>query len=883
MESLILIYGALCLGLLAGAVMGWVAIFRLSSLSDRLARLERQVQALAISMAEKPRASQSPPPQQTSVTAPASTSAPIPTPSPVTAPSRTTGPDVTPARPMPPAPEHWLSKSIRTHWMIWLGGICIGLAGIFLAKHSIEQGLLGPGGRIALTIVTALALHGVAEYLRRRTGKSSDALAALAGGASIMLYAGLLAGLHLYQLLSPGLVFIALVLVSLGTMLLALLQGPVLAAIGILGAFSVPVLVSTGSNNILGALIYSFIISVSALLLVRYVFRPWLWLGTLAGALGWWLLALVSSQELPVALALYLTGLGYAAMAIHRWDWLLIKDAPVTTGQHFLAVFKHPLATQAGRIAMLFTLLVALYSLGIATQDGGYHRLLTVPILPLLLFWVARHNPPYSIFPWLIFTGSLAGLLVRGWIIGDWMDPDAIQQGHHYLPALPWLLAEMTALYLLLSLWLLRMGTYAGLWASLGFLSPVLLLALGYVRIEALSTHWVWALATAVLSAGYMHLVFRQRQHLDDVQAPVRIVSLTLAGHLAFSLALVMLLREATLTLALAVQVISLTWLHRQFSFPALQIAAKVLLAIVLARLSLNPWLLSYPTDVHWSLWTYGGALTCCLTASRLALYNNFKQWLTAASIHLFVLLLIFEVRYWLYDGQVFASGYSFTEAAINTAVWGSLGLVYAWRARFSEQMNRLYQLFSNLLLLLSLGNFGLVVVLDQNPLFADTAVSATPIFNILLLAYGLPVVLFAVAYRLLGNPYRQVAGTLAGLALLLFCSLEIRHLWQGDLSLSDATSDGELYTYSMVWLALAIVGSIWAIRFAHANLYKGSMLLLIVVVAKIFLIDMEDLTGLLRAASFMGLGLCLLGLAYLHQRFRDTSSHAERGGRSLL
>jgi uncharacterized membrane protein len=44
-------------------------------------------------------------------------------------------------------------------------------------------------------------------------------------------------------------------------------------------------------------------------------------------------------------------------------------------------------------------------------------------------------------------------------------------------------------------------------------------------------------------------------------------------------------------------------------------------------------------------------------------------------------------------------------------------------------------------------------------------------------------------------------------------------------------------------------------------------MALLMVVIAKIFLIDMDDLEGLLRVASFMGLGLSLLGLAYLHQR----------------
>ena len=41
---------------------------------------------------------------------------------------------------------------------------------------------------------------------------------------------------------------------------------------------------------------------------------------------------------------------------------------------------------------------------------------------------------------------------------------------------------------------------------------------------------------------------------------------------------------------------------------------------------------------------------------------------------------------------------------------------------------------------------------------------------------------------------------------------------------------------------------------------------LLLMVVAKLFLVDMAGLEGLWRVASFMGLGLSLLALAYLYQ-----------------
>lgn len=54
---------------------------------------------------------------------------------------------------------------------------------------------------------------------------------------------------------------------------------------------------------------------------------------------------------------------------------------------------------------------------------------------------------------------------------------------------------------------------------------------------------------------------------------------------------------------------------------------------------------------------------------------------------------------------------------------------------------------------------------------------------------------------------------------------------------------------------------------FSWQNLYRAGMALLGVVIAKLFLVDMSGLEGLLRAASFMGLGLCLLALAWLHRR----------------
>ena len=127
-------------------------------------------------------------------------------------------------------------------------------------------------GRISLGLGTGLALHAAAEWFRRQHGQPHVAFAALAGGGSITLFAALVASLQYYALLSPMLSFFLLALVAIGTM------------------------ASTGEGNILVALAYSLIICAPALLLLRYVYRTWLWWGMVAGALLWWLIALFNSN-----------------------------------------------------------------------------------------------------------------------------------------------------------------------------------------------------------------------------------------------------------------------------------------------------------------------------------------------------------------------------------------------------------------------------------------------------------------------------------------------------------------------------------------------------------------------------------------------------------
>ena len=340
-----------------------------------------------------------------------------------------------------------------------------------------------------------------------------------------------------------------------------------------------------------------------------------------------------------------------------------------------------------------------------------------------------------------------------------------------------------------------------------------------------------------------------------------------LAGHFALSLAMAMYFREANLTLVLSSQLISLSVLHKRFDVPGLEWLLKILLGLVVMRLTINPWLLQYPHDIHWSLWTYGGTTLCCAVASWVSKDNiPLRKWLEAATLHLFVLFLAAETRYWLYDGNIFRPEYSLLEASINTALWSMLGLVYFYRSRFSSHFESLYIACSKILLALSLLSYGMVLTL-LNPLWGIEPISATPVWNIMLLAYGVPVAAGWLVYRYFDETYRKVAISVTSVGFLIFVSLQIRHLWNGAVDIALPFKDAELYTYSIVWLAISVITILVAASKNEQSFYRAGMALLVVVIGKIFLIDMADLEGLLRVASFLGLGLSLLGMAYLHQK----------------
>ncbi|PSL12509.1 putative membrane protein [Marinobacterium halophilum] len=760
-----------------------------------------------------------------------------------------------------------LAASLQANWMIWLGGICVGLAGVFMVHYSIEQGLLGPEARVTLSLLAGIGLHGAAEWLRRTRGQH-DVFAALAGGASIMLYAALFAAFKLLQGISPGLIFAAMALVSFATLALALRHGPVLAALGMLGGYLVPILVSTGSGQIELALIYIAILTLFSLWLLAYVERRWLWLGVIIGSLGWWLLSLGTHPADGVR-SFYLLALAWMFLVVPSHDWLLQhRDAPC---KHWLERLRQGRSARDWLVMPTLVLIVLAQGYTLALETVAASSYPTLLILPALLLLVASRRPLLNPLPALLLGATaLAVVLPMLSYLGDQLiftPPDAATQ-----TALVSRFVMLCILYVAASVWLLqRQVAHPGFWVGLGCFTPLLMLALGYYLFTAFTADWAWGGAALILGLTYLAL---SRIALERPASDLVRVLLISSAHLGLSLAAVIWLVDATLTLAFAVQLITLSLLQQRYQLQLLPWVIRLVLAVVICRLTFNPWLLTYDSGTHWSLWTYGGS-TFCAVAGAWILRNDRKMsaWLQGAAAHLLVLTLAAEVRYWLYDGDIFRHEYSFLEASLNTLIWATAGCVYLWRARLSEYLLRFYQVIATLHLLAAAVNYLLWVALVYNPLWSNTEIGTTPVWNLLLLSYGLPTLLLLTLWRLLPGGLSRYAAMAAGLNGLLFISMEIRHLWQGDLSLANPTPDGELYTYSAVWLLLASAALLGGSWLQQRSLYRGGMALLLIVVAKLFLVDMSDLTGLWRVASFMGLGLGLLALAWLHQRLTPAVS----------
>ena len=166
--------------------------------------------------------------------------------------------------------------------------------------------------------------------------------------------------------------------------------------------------------------------------------------------------------------------------------------------------------------------------------------------------------------------------------------------------------------------------------------------------------------------------------------------------------------------------------------------------------------------------------------------------------------------------------------------------------------------------------HFMIYTLLLHNPLWAEQAVGALPLINLVVAAYAVPAaILWAVERIPPAGRFASDRAIATGwmVLILLFAASMLRQLFHGSLLVEPGLSQAEDIARSILAIALAIGFLLWGIRTEQRDWRIGSLLLMLAAVAKVFLWDTQGLEGLIRIASFVALGFSLIGIGWLYSR----------------
>ena len=192
-----------------------------------------------------------------------------------------------------------LESLIGGRWSALLGGFAVALGVLFLARYSIEAGLLGPRARITLGALLSLALFGAGEFMRRRdrqeampTLMSADIPGILTGAGAVGAFGTFYAAYALYGFVGPAVAFVGLTILGIASLLLSAVHGPKLAALGLIGAYASPLLVSSQEPNPVAFAAHILVVTAAVMGVARIRRWRWLAIGGIAGSTGLALLLL---------------------------------------------------------------------------------------------------------------------------------------------------------------------------------------------------------------------------------------------------------------------------------------------------------------------------------------------------------------------------------------------------------------------------------------------------------------------------------------------------------------------------------------------------------------------------------------------------------------
>ncbi|UTW54801.1 DUF2339 domain-containing protein [Kordiimonas sp. SCSIO 12610] len=790
-----------------------------------------------------------------------------------------------------------LEGDMSSKWMIWIGGVVLALGGVFLVKYSIDEGLLHPAIRVALGAILGIFLVGSGEWVRRKQSsvswlkdRPSYVPGAVAAAGLLIIFAAVYSAYSLYELIPFWLTFISLACVSLMSSWLARVHGKYFAYLGLIAGMAVPALVSSNVPSAWGLFPYLIAIISASLwgarhnrwtdITVTSLLMASLWV------VGWIMTNWHTGDMLPVGLFVL------SLASVNQWMLRGASDQRVLD-ETIIGLRAGSVITIISDAMMVFcTILI------IAMVRLEHYSLLSLIIAGIGFVGMFAAASP-------IFkkdhggaeydAGLIVALIGSLFLLATWHTPGitdlASYIGETPVNAFARLPVQAPGFEIFLSVSIFVAAFVGGstyvclkrvlrksMWSIIGTAYPILVLAIDFWRLDGYANNIPFVSVTFTLAGFFAFCAYQlYRRQNGDWALPL---SAYLAGATtAISLALAMVLKDAWLSFALALEVFALAYIWQKTSVEGLRKLAVILALVVLVRLFLNVAIFDYGGGValpiiNWIWYSYGlGSVLFLISAKLFDRGDNSETLISvlkAGSALLACGFVTFELRILLSSDNTLLGSMTAFETALQTINWTILGLIIYWRAK--RDYNDLLMSLSHVI------SFAGVVALVfgggvfNNILFKEINVGSLPVFNLQFIQFLIPGLLYGFKALLAKEPYEKWIRLSSGIvslgAVFLWLTLEIRHIFY-PMGGSGAVSEWEWYGYSAVWLAYAFFLLLVGVKINIQGIRKAGMAMLALVVLKVFLLDLNHLEGIARALSFIGLGITLIAMGYLYQYFR--------------
>jgi uncharacterized membrane protein len=780
-----------------------------------------------------------------------------------------------------------LESYLGARWPVWVGGVALAFGGIFLVRYSIEAGLLGPAARLTLASLFGLLLMAAGEIVRRRAlPKISELYAnamipgALTAAGAVTLLGTVFAAYAFYDFIGPGTAFALMAVVSLATVALSLKHGQALAGLGLLGSLVTPLLVSTDDPKV-GALFLFLGVTWLAVNAASRI-RRWTVVPMLANiGTGLWVLTYAAIgtdfDPLPPALAM----LTMIAGTIFLWP-----------GQRYSKTLAYGWKGLIGRPPLKITLsLSVMIMLGVLATVAGGPGLGLDPQFAFLAVTAALAafgaSRAHAVWPALAAAAAaVLGTLITALSLTDYIAPNSLGGTPVPLPTSGNEIAVtlgLGAIFTLLGFFFLRRfrrdeTEFSIVWAFLMGAMPV---GLGFISFLNFGnffrdwTHGLFGLGIAIAMLAVAEWLFRRREE-DGIDWPQNIA---VAGSFAGLMLALHALTNGIVTTIL-VSLIGFAYLlcGRFRNWPALPWMMAVAIVVVFGRIAWQPTLIgpnSLGTTPFLNALLPGyGIPTLLAIVSAWMLrgsadfrVRNIMQALASLSALITIAVLVHHA---MNGGRLGGDIPTLGEQSLYTLITiGFSGILMTLDLKSPSPVFRYGSMIAGVV---ATANVLSLHVFALNPFFSGENTGPWPFVNLLLLGYLLPALAYALVAYLARErrPLAYVAMLAVSGAVLgfLWATLSVRRFWQGE-NIADWKGflSGETYTYSVVWLVIGVGLLALGSRLDAKSLRLASAGLVLIAVLKVFLVDMSNLEGILRAVSFIGLGAVLIGIGLFYQR----------------